>query len=405
MKIKLKYALTMFAIAAFSVLLTGCIYSEVTVNINPDGSGRTHFVVASPKENYQKVGKTPKDFTSKYNEYYEMTFNGKKYLATDFDDAYENPEEINWSSGVGAISQELGYVDLKPAHNGYILNLKLSDKFNADMKPEHILPKFNDITNKKLEGMTLFDLIAQKAEGLHLKATFNMPYDVKQVKGGTAGVTVSGKKITLDYLKMIESGTKEWEFESIKPIVQKTFKDVPKTHKNYDAINSVVQGGIMWTSKDGYFNPNKYITMEDLARIVTSGLGKSIATDKTYAYKNHIKFMQKYNFFLSKAEATSKNWNVPATREQVMYALVYGDNAQMGSNNVDESNIKDWNAIDSRMRDMILWGYITGVIDPEKNETFNPKAKVTRAEIAQILYDMYWTVPKSDVGSDFLNYF
>lgn len=402
---KIKLLSTIIAIAAFSTLITGCVYSNTTVNINADGSGRVQNVTGALKGIYSKLGKSPKDFTSNQNEYYEITYGGKKYLVGDFDDAYVNPEEINSSSGVGAISTEIGPVDLISVNNGFKLNLKLSDDLTSGMKPEHVFPDLENISDDTLEGMTLYDLIAQNVEGLSLRATFNMPYEVKQVKGTTAGVTVKGKTISLDYLKMINSGTHEWEFDSIKKIKQSNFSDVPKNAPYFDAVNSVVDGGIMSGFADGTFKPDKYVTMDELAKIVTIGLGQKIANDKTYWARNHIKFMQKYNFFLSKASVTSKNWSVPTTREQVIYALTYGDNTQGAYEIIQSNDIKDWASIDPKMRDMILWGYNTGVVDIETNEYLKPKSNVTRAEIAQILYDMHWTVPKSELATGFLQDF
>lgn len=387
---------------AFPLLLTGCIYANTEVNINPDGSGRVKLVAGYSKEVLNKLGQTPKDFSSKNNEYYLLKSGGKEYLAETWEDAYVNSEEINWS-GVGSVSEEMGPVNLIPIPNGFKLNIKIRDEFGPNMKSDRILPELKNITRKSLEGMTLYDLIAQEADGLSLKATFNMPYEVKQTLGGTQGVTVKGKKITLDYMKLVKSEVKELEFKSVKTVKNYTFKDVPKNNPYYDAINSLVDGGLMKPYSDGTFKPNKEITLDELSEILVSGLGKKVPSDSSYWAKNDVKFAQKYKLFLSSVSPIKKNWNVPATREQAIYAITVGKNTQMALKEIKGDQIKDFNKIDSKMRQVILWAYSTGVLNIEDGATFNPKGKITRAEVAQILYNIHWTVPKSDIGSNFLN--
>lgn len=400
---KIRILSIMFVIVAFPLLLTGCIYNNTTVNISSDGSGRVVSETGALKEIFDKLGKTPSDFTSKKNKHHLLKYGGREYLAETWEDAYVNPEEINQSGAVASISREMGPVNLTPIHNGLKLNLKLWEHYSTDMKPNHSFPEFKDITDQSMQGITLYDLIAQDIEGLVLKATFNMPYDVKQVKGGTDGVTVKGKTISLDYMKMVKSGVYEWEFDSVKNVKKSTFPDVSKDSPYYDAINAVVDGGLINVYADGTFKPDKPIALDELTKILANGLGQKIAGDPTYWAKNYVMFAQKYGFVISKATPTSKNWSIPATREQVIYALTFGDNTQMAYDKVESSHIKDWDKIDPKMRDMILWGYNTGVVDIEKNEYLNPKGKITRAEVAQILYDMYWTVPKSAIVESFLN--
>ncbi|MNW47813.1 hypothetical protein D3C74_251570 [compost metagenome] len=189
----------------------------------------------------------------------------------------------------------------------------------------------------------------------------------------------------------------------MKSVKVSTFSDVPKNSPYYDAINAVVDGGLIAGYADGTFKPDKQVNLDELTKILANGLGQKVPEDSTYWAKNYVKFAQKYGFVLSKATVTSKNWSIPATREQVIYALTFGDNTQMAYENVESISIKDRSKFDVKMRDVILWGYNTGVLDVEKNEYLNPKGKITRAEVDQILYDMYWTVPKTDFGTNFLD--
>lgn len=392
-----------FTIVILSMLLCGCVYDNTSVNIYPDGSGRVKAEMGLSKEILDKLGKTTKDFTSKYNEYHLLKVDGKEYLAETYEEAYGNPEEINGTSGISVISQELGLIDLIPVHNGLHLTINLNDDIGPDMKAEHILPDVKKITEESLYGMTLPDLIAQNVDGLNLKATFNMPYNVKQVSGGKTGVTVNGKKITLDYIKMIKSGDRKWEFEMIKKVKQDIFTDVPSSKSYANAVNAVADGGLLaglsgYGAGDGKFHPTKDITLAELCKIIVNGLGETdLKNDSKYWAKNYINYAKSYGIVLSNASVIKKNWDKPATKEQVVYAIAIAANKQYSSSNISIDTIKDWTKINSKMRGYILWAYDLGIVNNKSDGTFGPKDTVTRAELCQMFYNAYWTVPKSEI--------
>ena len=207
-----------FLVVMAAMLLSGCVYGNVVVNVNADGSGTGVAELGFSKEIFDHLGKTMKDYTSNKNENHIVKANGMEYIAETYADAFTTPETIHWSSGVSMITEELGPVRLYSGPDGVSLLVALFDEYSPNMQAEHVVnfDDINSITDSSLTGMTLPDLIAQDAPGLQIKVTFNMPYEVKQVGGGTDGVTVSGKTITLDYVKMIKSGDREWGFDSLK---------------------------------------------------------------------------------------------------------------------------------------------------------------------------------------------
>ncbi|AWB46482.1 hypothetical protein DCC85_21455 [Paenibacillus sp. CAA11] len=107
-----------FALALVPTLLTGCIYAENTVTVHSDGSGNVKLVGGYSKEILNKLGKTPQDFSSHSNKYYEFASGGKKYLGETWEDAFRGPDDMN-DSGVGVISQEIGPVSLVPVKGGF----------------------------------------------------------------------------------------------------------------------------------------------------------------------------------------------------------------------------------------------------------------------------------------------
>ncbi|WP_234414262.1 S-layer homology domain-containing protein [Paenibacillus sp. CAA11] len=265
------------------------------------------------------------------------------------------------------------------------------------MKYEHKFPEFKNLSDKTLQGMTLRDLIAQDVKGLSLKAIFNMPYDVKQIAGGSTGVTVKGKSIHLDYLKMIKSGGREWKFESLKNGGKFSFSDVKSNSWYSKAVNAVSEGGMFSGFSDGAFKPDKAMSLAELFKVIAIGSGELNSNHPVYWAAGYVAFAKANGLVLSDVEETSKYWDTPATREQAVYALAVAANnldKKEVNDTIKSDSIKDWNSIDSRMREMIRFAYNAGIVRGNEDGTFNPKSKITRAEISQILYNINWTKPK-----------
>ncbi len=167
-----------------------------------------------------------------------------------------------------------------------------------------------------------------------------------------------------------------------------------------NAINAVADGGIINGYGDGRFYPNEALTYAQLCKIIISGLGDKIDIDPEYWAKNYIERNQYVGYVLSDAPATKENWDVPATREQAVYAITMAFNRQMGFNKINGEDIKDWSKIDPKMKDVILWAYTADIVSGRPDGTFGPKDSITRAELCQMLYNIHWTVPKSDISAE-----
>lgn len=203
-----------------ATLLSGCMYGNVMISVNANGSGTGVAELGFSKEILDHLGKTMNDFTSKKNENYVIKANGMEYIAEKYEDAFTlgKSDAVRLSAGIDMIQNELGPIFLTKIENGFRLTVGLYDEYSPNMKAEHIVNfnNINSLTDSSLTGMTLPDLIAQNAPGLTIKATFNMPYAVTQIDGDSNGVSVNGNTITLDYVKMAKSGTYAWSFDSIK---------------------------------------------------------------------------------------------------------------------------------------------------------------------------------------------
>lgn len=203
-----------------AMLSSGCMYGNVVISVNANGSGTGVAELGFSKEVLDQLGKTMNDFTSKKNENHVIKANGVEYIAEKYEDAFTlgKSDEVRLSAGIDMIQNELGPIFLTKIENGFRLTVGLYDEYGLNMQAEHTVDfnNIDSITDSSLTGMTLPDLIAQNAPGLTIKATFNMPYAVTQIDGDSNGVSVNGNTITLDYVKMAKSGTYAWSFDSIK---------------------------------------------------------------------------------------------------------------------------------------------------------------------------------------------
>lgn len=381
-----KFSSLIFLIGAISILSCGCVYNQTSVTVNPDGSGKVVQEVGFSKQILNKLGETPKDYFGKNNEYHLISYNGKEYLGTTFEDAFRGSIDIN-TAGVGSISSEMGPVDLIYLDNGLRLSIKLNDDFSSNMTAKHVMPSFENISRETLQGMGLKDVIAQNVDGIVLKAAFNMPYTVTQINGVNDGVTVNGKTITLDYLKMIKSDCHEWIFDSIKSnSVEKIYNDVNLNSWYFKAVNTISNRNLM-NGYNGNFYPNNQLTLAELCKIAANVSGEDIENDSEYWAKNYIEFAQ-YNNLVPNMPITKENWNVPATREQAVYAITIAANTMNRIKITNSLEIKDFNSISQSMQETILLAYDLGFVNGSNDGSFNPKNNITRAEICQILYNI-----------------
>lgn len=244
-----------------ATLLSGCMYGNIVISVNANGSGTGAAELGFSKEILDHLGKTMNDFTSKKNENHVIKANGMEYIAEKYEDAFTlgKSDEVRLSTGIDMIQNELGPIYLIKIENGFRLTVGLYDEYGSNMQAEHTVDfnNIDSITDSSLTGMTLPDLIAQNAPGLTIKATFNMPYAVTQIDGDSNGVSVNGNTITLDYVKMAKSGTYAWSFDSIKSEEQQQTQPI-QSHSAAPAKTDVSK-----TEPENTAQPTKSATVEN----------------------------------------------------------------------------------------------------------------------------------------------
>ena len=176
--------------------------------------------------------------------------------------------------------------------------------------------------------------------------------------------------------------------------IANAFTDLPSTHWAYNDVQKMASEGIVSGYNDGSFKPEKNVTNEEFATILTKVLGlkadsnpikfEDVASDRWS--KPYIDAMSKYYTYKT---SEGKNYFDPfgaATREEVAAAVVraMGLDGQTPDYTVLEQ-FSDKNEINSNLKSYIAIAVKNGIMSGNANGTFRPKKNLTRAQIAALM--------------------
>jgi len=177
-----------------------------------------------------------------------------------------------------------------------------------------------------------------------------------------------------------------------------TFKDVPKTHWAYEAIESLSKAGIVKGFPDKTFKPDLKVTREQFAVVLVLSL--KLPADKkapqtfsdirpdhrSFVYIDAVKSLiptpsnphGPFNF----------NGNKAITREEVAEATVLALNLKKNPKanaGFLQSRFKDYQNISPLYREQVALAVYNGIISGNANGTFDGKGALTRAELSVII--------------------
>ncbi len=171
------------------------------------------------------------------------------------------------------------------------------------------------------------------------------------------------------------------------------FKDVPNNHWAFSVINKMSSDGILSGYPDGSFKPDKSITRAEFAKIIVASLNLKSranihfadATDDFWA-KEYIDTVGGYmNYYYSDGGVYFHPYD-EAVREDVTMAIVFALNLSDKSYNSSVLNrFSDKSNISKEREKYIAIAVSEGLVKGNANGTFNPKGKLTRAEVCQLM--------------------
>ncbi len=188
---------------------------------------------------------------------------------------------------------------------------------------------------------------------------------------------------------------------SVMPIkyVGKTFDDI-KGHKNRAAIEALAERGIINGMTERTFQPDKTMTRAEFATIITRGLGftpnykgifKDIEKNKWYA--SYIDTAYAYGIVKGLSATVFAPENT-ITREEALVmiaraAKLCGMNTDLTAQEVKDmlAQFEDYRTCSSWAQDSIAFCYKENILSQDEIQ-IQPKVKIKRCEIAEILYQM-----------------
>lgn len=200
-----------------------------------------------------------------------------------------------------------------------------------------------------------------------------------------------------------------------------TFRDVPTSHWAYSPIDRVSNEGLMVGDMSGNFRPDSYIDRFETSKVLARMLGYTAtgasASNQKYfddAYNKNKALLNQYDtkfnkwdstanreiaFLLEKGVLTTNDLNQfvvisttgietlsVLTKEDIAVYLVREIGESDKANNFTYTNpFADDSKIDSSKKKSVYYLRSIGIVNGDTNNNYNPKAPVTRAQMATLL--------------------
>lgn len=321
----------------------------------------------------------------------KFMYNGVAYYGEVETLRFSNTEEFNNMIKEGNdYGVDQGIIELnKKADGGYILTLSVTSN-TADTTEMEANMEINGINESTIQYL-MKDFV--------MLYTFNMPGKVTQTFGSNKGITISGNRIEINFLKLdipTEDGvTVTYEFET-QPKVDSAlrFIDVPEDLWSYKAINVLAEGGLVAGVGDGRFSPERGMKISEFCQVLVNANGLESGPDETgYWAAKAIKSCIDKGYIYSHGEIKPEIYDAVITREEAIAAMqLASGRVAIEGKNVTLENIPDGEEISPQYRDLILKAYNSGITTGVNEELkFSPKNKLTRGQVCQLFYNVDWT--------------
>ena len=173
------------------------------------------------------------------------------------------------------------------------------------------------------------------------------------------------------------------------------FSDLTSEHWAYEPIVEMANKGILSGYPDGTFLPNKSITRAEFAKILVLSLNLKDEENKNNIFDDVDSTHWSYNYvriasnYLSGYTNGSQIYFMPdeeAVREDMAVAIVMATNLQNKEYNLSSlDRFSDKDSISESFKKYVAIAVENNLMRGNANGTFNPKGKLTRAEVSQLM--------------------
>ena len=241
-----------------------------------------------------------------------------------------------------------------------------------------------DSTNLMATEQCFYALVALKRASEGRNTLYDMS-DAKKLNVNSDAVGLAGKNADVKKMSITNPG--------------KTFSDIVG-HKDKAAIEALASRGIINGKTENSFEPNSTMTRAEFATIITRGLGLPVKNTLVFAdvketdwYYTYVNTAYSYGIIKGVSE-TEFNPNGTITREEV--AVMVARAAKLCGVNTDIQSFEARNILSEFLdyvkasnwaQPSLAFCYKEGILSNDVMD-IKPKEFVTRAEIADMLYNM-----------------
>lgn len=406
--------LSLVLICVLCAMLTGCLGTVTTTEINEDGSGSFTVNMGYTKEGLELINSMAAEgeTTIDINTLTPFEYNGIIYYGQSSElVSFGSCEEFN-----NKLVETVNSMDNMSMNEDACTLTKLSDgsftlKFGGEVD---LGSQSTDSTDSTPEEQQAID---EMMKSFVMAFEFKFPYPVMQTSTEKVdGVTINGDKLSLELITIstcfAEKGKTEGYVEflskdSAGPVIGNPgqeqhniadscpFDDVHYTDWFYAAVKKMADIGMVAGVGNGKFNPDGEMTYAEFATIVARANKVESGSIDGYWAGKAVEYARDMDFIKDLGAIIPANYDVPVHRE-VAVAGVYRMSREFIQNtdtSITELNIPDYDSIDEAYRNEILLAYQAGLSQgSDEKGTFNPKSTLTRAELCQLLTNAGFTL-------------
>ena len=371
-----KLVATIMVAVMLCVALSGCMAQVASVKLNTDGSG-TISASFGVTEEY-------KDMLGDYEDVF--AYNGTTYYGIEESAEFSSVEELMREAE--SMSEQGGsfMFDIEQLGGG-------SFKLAFDVKTED----FDSAVDSGIDmNLSEEELAAMLSESCFVY-NFEFPTNVKQTAGTSDGITIEGGKLSMDLLKVSSGISGDTHFEFITEPATDAFVDVPEGAWYHDAVLAMKDGGLIAGVGNNKFMPDGVLTVSQFCQIMARATGLGTGSDDAgYWAAGAIKSCVEAGYVVANGAAVPKNYDVPITREAAVAAMYWASGRSVEEETITHEDIPDYASISELYKSAIVGAFNCGITSGvDSNKTFSPESSLTRGQVCQLFYNMWWTTPKA----------
>lgn len=368
--------ITVLALAlALMLVLTGCIRTDVVVDIDENGAATVSGTVGVSETAVTILGQSPEDIlgTSDYTVQY---VDGVKFYMANASQSYDDLDDVDMGYFDESDLPDSDSYTVYRVEGGYGLNVYIAPRDPDNPGDFGILGSDGSMIDLTAGQSTVFEI--------------RTPYPAKQVKGAAvSGITVKDNSVKVDLEKLAEHGEAYYSFLFVNsstetPLIP-TFTDVPDWCAK--EANWAVENGITKGTGGNQFTPNRTCTDVEILTMLYRAAGEQkAAVSSPFVVESYFQDAVDWAYETKLIDDSF----VPGASCNRASALRYIWQACGSDSPSAEGSFTDVDP-DADYADAVSWAVENGITNGTNTSgtTFSPTRTCNRGEIVTFLYRAY----------------